>query len=94
MPEDGVKRTCSSPKQSILPLQEAIKQMCIAKLIASTPTTKGKQKKTRQMHEPFTAHRAFEEQNFTNRKKNKKKKTENKEGKKREHGTEFSMLAN
>jgi hypothetical protein len=27
-------------------------------------------------------------------KKNKKKKTENKEGKKREHGTEFSMLAN
>jgi len=45
------------------------------------------------MHEPFTAHRAFEEQNFTNRKKNKKKKTENKEGKKREHGTEFSMLA-
>jgi len=73
VPEDGVKRTCSSPKQSILPLQKAIKQMCIAKLIASTPTTKGKQKKTRQMHEPFTAHRAFEEQNFTNRKKNKKK---------------------
>jgi hypothetical protein len=45
VPEDGVKRTCSSPKQSILPLQKAIKQMCIAKLIASTPTTKGKQKK-------------------------------------------------
>jgi hypothetical protein len=56
---------------------------------------KENKKETRQMHEPFTAHRAFEEQNFTNRKKNKKKKNpKNKEGKKREHGTEFSMLAN